>query len=170
MTVCPNDTSCHAVQRYVMAILYFSLKGYQWTECSAPKDWECADEASLAESNCNLLPYLHYPDQPRAGCLHTMPWLSSHHECMWGGLACHSEDHPELAWCMDQIEFQNNNVKGIIPDEIASLKHLRFLALEQGETGGTIPSVLGLLHNIEMIDLDHNKVTSSVLLFQMHGP
>lgn len=139
MAVCPNDTTCHAVQRYVMAVMYFSLKGYQWTECSAPKDWYCEDEANAAETNCNLLPYPHYSNETHIGSLDTKPWLSSDHECMWGGCACHGEDEPEIAWCMDQIGFQGNSLKGIVPDEIASLEHLRFLELEQGEVGWTMP-------------------------------
>jgi hypothetical protein len=162
MMVCPNDTTCHAVQRYVMAVLYFSLKGYQWTECSAPKDYECEEELSLTESKCDLLPYPHYPNQTRIGYLYTKPWLSPTHECMWGGCACHGEDEPEIAWCMDQIEFQANNVKGVIPHEISSLKHLRFLALEQGSTSGTIPSAMGSLHKLEMLDLDYNELSGSI--------
>lgn len=162
MAVCPNDTTCHVVQRYVMAVFYFSLKGYQWTECSAPKDVECEEEINKADDNCSILPTPHYPNQTRVGCLYTKPWLSPFHECMWGGCSCHGDDEPEIAWCMDQIDFQANNLKGVIPYEISSLVHLRILALQQGHVTGSIPSALGKLHHLELLDLDYNEMTGVI--------
>jgi hypothetical protein len=142
MMVCPNNSTCHAVQRYVMAVLYFSLKGYQWSECSAAKDWYCDEEATLADANCNI------------GSNYSKPWLSSSHECHWGGCGCHGEDEPEITWCMDQIELQAINAKGIIPREITSLEHLRFLLVDQDDVSSSIPSAKGSIQKLEINDLE----------------
>ncbi|KAL3791625.1 hypothetical protein HJC23_012215 [Cyclotella cryptica] len=163
MMVCPNDPkTCHTIQRYVMAVMYFSLKGHQWTECSAPKDFNCEDEIKLADQTCNIIPSPHYPNQTRVGGFDAMAWLSPSHECLWGGCVCHGDDVPELSYCLDQLEFEGNNLKGLIPNEIARLEHLRFLSFEKGNLTGTIPSALGSIHGLHTIDLDFNELTGPI--------
>jgi hypothetical protein len=167
MMVCPNDPKiCHPIQRYVMAVMYFSLNGYQWTKCTAPRDFNCQDEIDNKNHGCDIVPSPHYPNESRIGCYDALAWLSPSHECMWGGVAClgdaHGPDEPDLSYCVDQIELENNSLKGLIPHEISNLEHMRFFALEQGNITGTLPSALGSLKKLEILDVDYNKLTGSI--------
>ena len=88
--VCPDDPQL--VQRYVMAVFYYSSRGDDWTQCSAPGD--LSDRASIATANakCNL-----EVDRGGGG---TDAWLTPVSECNWGGLKCH-EDSQSL----ERIDF-----------------------------------------------------------------
>mmetsp|Transcript_2678 Transcript_2678/g.6354 ORF Transcript_2678/g.6354 Transcript_2678/m.6354 type:complete len:784 (+) Transcript_2678:95-2446(+) len=162
MAVCPNDpNTCHTIQRYVLAVFYFSTQGYQWSSCSAPKDYMCEEEISKANEKCNRTVTAHYAND-RVGINESKAWLTPGHECDWGGLACHGENEPEVAFCLDQIDFEANGIAGVIPDEIAQLETMRYLYLEKGELGGSIPSTIGELKNLKVIDLDFNSLTGTI--------
>ena len=88
--LCPEDPTL--VQRYVMAVFYFSTEGPSWIQCSAPED--LSDPASVAEANanCNL--------DVELGQGGTDAWLTAVSECNWGGVACDVTDGT-----MERIEF-----------------------------------------------------------------
>ena len=162
--LCPKDffSSCHLIQRYVLAVFYFTTQGYQWKSCSAPKDYACEEEIATANKNCDRKCTPHH-ESDRIGINETNAWLTPVHECLWGGVACYGErDFPELAYCVDQIDFEDNNLAGNIPNEIASLENLRYLYLERGHMTGTIPSALGKLHDLRVIDLDFNQFSKTI--------
>ena len=162
MMICPNDSNtCHTVQRYVMAVFYFSTEGYQWSSCSAPKDYQCAAEIAKANAGCDVTVTSHYSSD-RIGALDSKAWLTPAHECSWGGVACWGENVPALETCLDQIDFEGNNLRGIIPDEIASLENMRYLALQDGSISGNIPSVVGSLGNLEALDLGKNELSGDI--------
>eukprot|EP01082_Thalassiosira_pseudonana_P000083 g127.t1 g127 contig1:303470-306620(-) len=161
MTVCPQDDSCHAIQRYVLAVFYFSTEGWQWSSCKAPRNYMCEDEIAAADANCDRTVTPHFASD-RVGIFQTSAWLTPIHECHWGGVACRGEDEPELAYCLDQIDIENNNLRGVIPEEIAALENLRYLYLEQGQMSGTIPVFLGSLRELQVIDLDFNNFSGSI--------
>jgi hypothetical protein len=122
MMVCPNDPN--AVQRYVLAVFYFALQGWQWNSCKAPKDFSCEGQINQANKKCDrtATPYV---EQTRIGANETDAWLTPSHECFWGGIACHGDEDPELAYTIDQIDFEANNLKGELPIELSHLKNLR---------------------------------------------
>jgi hypothetical protein len=73
---CPQDPTI--VNRFVMAVLYYSLNGDDWAKCSAPTDF--ADPAAVAEA--------------RANCPGT-PWFMEESECLWTFLTCNSKNETE---------------------------------------------------------------------------
>ena len=73
---CPQDPTI--VNRFVMAVFYYSLDGDDWDECSAPTDFE--DPAAVAEAKAN--------------CPGT-PWLMGELECSWTFLTCNSKNETE---------------------------------------------------------------------------
>jgi hypothetical protein len=75
--ICPDDPSL--VQRYTLAVVYYSTNGNRWTQCNAPNDF--ADPASIAaaNANCALEPF------PGTG---SDAWLTPDSECRWGGVVC----------------------------------------------------------------------------------
>jgi len=159
MMICPQDlNTCHTIQRYVLAVFYFSTQGFQWTSCSAPKDYDCDEEIAKANDGCDRIVTRHYSND-RIGSLDSNAWLTSAHECEWGGVACHGKNpSPELGHCLDQLDFETNNLSGTIPDEIESLGSMRYLYLKNGNIHGTIPSTLGSLSNLEVIALGRNSL------------
>lgn len=83
----------------------------------------CEEEISKANEKCNRTVTAHFAND-RVGINESNAWLTPGHECDWGGLACHGENEPEIAFCLDQIDFEANGIAGVIPDEIAQLETL----------------------------------------------
>ena len=79
MYSCPEDD--HLVQRYVVAVFYYSSIGDEWLQCSAPDDLENPDSIEKANANCNI-----ENESPDGGG--TDAWLTPVSECQWAGLAC----------------------------------------------------------------------------------
>ena len=123
--VCPNSQSL--VQRYVLAVFYYSTIGDGWASCSA--------NSGICEAN---------------------DFLSGEHECTWQGIGCNESG------MVTEIVFENNNIAGVLPDELSVLSSLRVLSLEKGALGGTIPAKLGLLSDLEVLDLDYNVLTGVI--------
>lgn len=69
---CPEDVSL--VQRYAMAVFYYSTEGDDWSKCSAPSDF--TDPASVAAAYANC------PGNP---------WLTNVTACDWAGLTCNDD-------------------------------------------------------------------------------
>jgi hypothetical protein len=91
---CPDHPKL--IQRWALAVMYFSTGGDDWTECFAD-DVACTtslaflgDDAFLSESN----------------------------ECEWAGISC------DLEGCVTEIEYEENNLVGTIPTELGLLEDL----------------------------------------------
>ncbi len=79
--VCPSDNTCDVVQRFVLAVVYFSTNGEAWFQCSGNR---------AASDDCgNDFPF----DQGQSR------FLAPVSECNWAGIRC-SED-----LCVTDIEF-----------------------------------------------------------------
>jgi hypothetical protein len=176
-TLCPTDTNI--IQRYVLAVLYYSTNGNAWTNCSAPSNLN--DESSITQANdeCNITTTnatVLFPNDIRG----TDAWLTPSNECLWGGVSCYGPGTEFLPWTrqnndddnnddddkatkeytISAIEFENNNLDGTLPDEIGfGLSNIRFLALERERLVGTIPSSYGNLINLLLLDFDFNTLS-----------
>jgi hypothetical protein len=129
---CPTDPKL--IQRWALAVFYFSTEGDDWELCS-----------DNPVSPCNVPPFVD-----------DSAFLSEVNECEWAGIRCNTNG------CVTDIEFENNGLAGTIPTELALLTALAFLGLEQGATTGTIPSELGSLSDMFFIDLDFNQLTGTI--------
>lgn len=99
--VCPDDPK--ALQRYILAVFYFSTDGDNWNECSRPESY---DSMSIDEANDNCS----VRTTPIAGgqlnpsflptTEGTFAWLTPVYECEWAGITCRVE-----TTCVDRIEF-----------------------------------------------------------------
>jgi hypothetical protein len=78
--LCPQDPTL--IQRYVLAVFYYSTRGDRWTQCSRPVDLTDRDSIDEANANCNI--------QVVAGNggRTTNAWLTPSQECLWGGVGC----------------------------------------------------------------------------------
>lgn len=136
--LCPDAPKI--LQRWALAVLYYSTNGDDWFSCSEvdPSCSETEDEGG--------------DDDP-------VNFLSSASECEWFGITCAT--FPE-GNCVERIIFENNNLSGTIPTELGVLSNLAVLGMEQGSTSGRIPSQLGNLENMIFIDLDFNELIGSI--------
>lgn len=74
--ICPDDDGCTFLQRWVLAVIYYSTGGDSWFQC-AQTDGDCGTEAPF-ENDTNF--------------------LSSVDECTWAGISC-------ISGCVTEIEF-----------------------------------------------------------------
>lgn len=153
-----DPASAGVYQRYSLAVFYFSMNGdTDWMMCGRNSLNDCIPR--LTNIRNDVVPT--FADNEI--------WLSGVSECLWGGLACKTETR-----CLDRIEFEANNVNGVLPSEISELDGLRYLYLEgafddlgYGDGSmkfltGTIPPEISRLDNLLILDLNYNKLQGSL--------
>lgn len=152
LQVCPQDRNL--IQRYVMAVFYFSTRGDRWTECSSPPlrtDFDTT-EALAAEAAANAACNL----QVAGVNASSDAWLTGGNECEWGGVGCNEDNF------ITRIEFEQNGIAGTLPFELTRLQTLQNLILEEGILTGTIPSKLGEIRSLEQLDLNFNLLQGPI--------
>ena len=152
--VCPDDPN--ALQRYTLAVFYYSTLGDGWLDCSATP--------TFAEDTCDNVRVgtVDNDDSPKISGDYV--WLSPVSECMWAGVQCVEETES-----VDRLEFEGNRLAGTIPTELGHLTELEFLYVEQGNLGGTIPTELGQLSNLLGLDLDYNYLTGEAIPAELYN-
>lgn len=81
---CPNAL----IQRYILAVIYFSTNGNEWFQCSA---------SSNAQDDCGM----EYPFVSK------QRFLNSGSECNWAGIDCND------AQCVTRVEFGKLSVRNL---------------------------------------------------------
>ncbi|KAG8085898.1 hypothetical protein GUJ93_ZPchr0010g10926 [Zizania palustris] len=71
--------------------------------------------------------------------------------CSWFGVEC-SGDERVIA-----LNLSNLGLKGILPQEIGTLTHLRSFILHKNSFYGTIPTEMKHLHELKVLDLGYNN-------------
>jgi hypothetical protein len=144
------------VQRYTLAVFYFSTNGDTWATCGR-NSVDCVPQLTIS------------PNDPIDTFFGSQTWLSSAHECLWGGVSCRTSTE-----CLDRIEFEGENVNGVIPFELEQLFELRYLYLEGANNDqeydsnvyeyltGTIPPQLQALTELLVLDLNYNKLSGAL--------
>lgn len=150
------------VQRYSLAVFYYASLGDEWTQCSAPSDFSDPASVAAADAACNRVVTPFGVSNQRVGATSTQAWLGPDNECQWGGIACWGDDTPNLALCIDQLDFENDGLAGTLANEVSELTSLRFLILEQGTISGPIPSDYGDLERLLILDMDFNELTGDI--------
>lgn len=79
---CPNDK---IVQRWVLALMYYSTGGDNWRQCSSAGSDPCGTQTPFGNKR---------------------RFLSSFNECDWAGITCNVDA------CATEVEFENNNLIG----------------------------------------------------------
>ena len=156
LIVCSDGTGA-VVQRYVLAMFYFSLNGFEWTNCRA-----ASSEVS-------------------GSCIDGKPWLDASHECEWFGIEC------DTNMTVTKLTLKANNLVGVLPEElfvltnlvglsldhnlyiggeisesIGKLTKLTYIEFDENFLGGTLPESLYTLSTLQAIDLNGNKLMGTV--------
>lgn len=145
---CPDDPN--ALQRYTLAVFYYSTLGDEWLDCSATPTFE--------ERTCDSVTVGTVGNDDSPKITGNYVWLSPVNECMWAGVQC-----MEATASIDRLEFEGNGLAGTLPSELGHLSELKYLYLEQGAIGGTIPTELGRLSKLLVLDLDYNYLTGEAI-------
>jgi len=85
-------------------------------------------------------------------------WLSQSTECDWFGVTCNSNPTPKVI----EINLQQNNLVGRIPDELAQLTSLQGIVLYENNLSGSIPPSIGVLERLINLDLEHNALNGTL--------
>ncbi len=100
--ICPDDPK--VLQRYILAVFYYSTDGDDWDECSAPDDPDNANSIDRANENCSLTTTPIIGGSQNPSFLPTtegrFAWLTPVYECEWAGITCRVD-----TTCVDRIEF-----------------------------------------------------------------
>lgn len=149
--VCPGDEKL--IQRYVMALFYYSTEGASWTLC-AQGDGSC--------------------QQPN------VPYLSGNHECEWFGSGCDDDlcmtdiifeannVAGSLPFELEQLEglevisLEQGALQRTIPSNLGTLGSLRILDLDFNAVTGTIPEEIYGLTSLQQLDLNSNRLTGTI--------
>jgi len=132
--VCPDEEE-DVLQRYVMAVLYFSTNGDSWTNCT---------RAEASAVNPTLCP----SDGTR--------FLSTSDVCFWFGVTCGRSS-------ITEISIDENNLDGPLPDEIGKLEELEDIDFDGNRfISGQIPDGWANLDELMSIDLDNNAITGPI--------
>ena len=124
------------VQRWTLAVLYYSSGGPNWQTEG-------------------------FPDTYAEG---KSPWLSYSDECLWEstnqgtqGRICDSDNN------LFAIHLRGAGLTGTLPAELSLLSdHLRLLFVNGNELTGTLPSELGRLTALEKLNLQYNNFSGSL--------
>jgi hypothetical protein len=146
--VCPDDPN--ALQRYTLAVFYYSTFGDNWLDCSAMPNFE--------EGTCDSVTVGTRGNDDSPKITGNYVWLSPVNECTWAGVQC-----MEDTALVDRLEFERNGLAGTLPSELGHLSELKFLFAEQGSLTGTIPTELGRLSKLLALDLDYNYLTGAAI-------
>ena len=168
LRLCPEADDL--IQRYVLAVFYYSTRGNQWLECSAP-DFEdpIAIDTDTANADCTIV-----VDDGESDA-----WLTPSSECNWGGVICDIEGHVIglemstfcfplanlLVYMLTHSIFSSidqNGVNGQLPSEMIGLMSLQKLLLGGQALSGPIPTKLGEIPTLEILDLNFNLLTGSM--------
>lgn len=146
---CPeNDTD--TLERYILALLYFSTQGDEWSSCST-SDLSCSQR-----------------------------WLSDAHICEWFGVSCNKAKRVtkvvmkhnaltgplpaevfELPYLV-QLSLDHNQLDGTISSNIGNLKQLQILELDDNFMTGALPQSLYSISALKAIDLNNNTFVGGI--------
>jgi Leucine-rich repeat (LRR) protein len=107
-------------------------------------------EVSVAEKEALVKLY-----QSTNGSQWTTKWNISMPVATWYGIKLENDK-------VVSINLADNNLKGELPKEIASLVNLQELNLHKNYISGSIPSSIVALKELKILDISFNRLTGSI--------
>ena len=74
----------------------------------------------------------------------------------WNGIGLNEED------CVESITLNNNNLEGVLPEEIGDFSALKRLSLGTNQLIGSLPTSINQLLFLESINLRNNELSGSI--------
>jgi len=139
-----DDTNLY--QRYILALLAFTLDSTAWFACGEHRKFGNVTE-DFAMEDCKI-------QNSQTGQIEDHKvWLSSTEECEWYGVICSQDE------VVRGVELIGNDLIGEIPPEISELRFLQYLALNGNCLFGTIPPEFGKMPNLLSLELHGNGLS-----------
>ena len=154
MQLCPGiDEDDKILQRYTVAVLYFSTGGDDWTRCSRHRT---------------------------SPCIVGGRFLGSNSECLWYGVSCNLsgkifrvdfEDNNLVGTIASELgslaeltslALEKGDLQGTIPSSLGQLDKLETLDLDYNRVSGDVPSEMVGAQALKTIDLNDNKLTGGL--------
>jgi hypothetical protein len=130
-----NDYSeARLIQRYILAVFYFSTNGDDWLYCGR-SDATCGGD----------------PDEAS--------WLSESSECVWLGIECTDNESVDRIFFSRTF---GNNLNGTLPSELTFLSSLERIILQNNLIRGTIPEFLGDISLLNTLILSGNPMEGTI--------
>jgi len=133
-----SPESSQLVQRYALAVLFFSLNLDAEVELGLDT---CESDFIFCEETNAIVRGIKYNKSPLGGSIPTE--------------IAHLEN-------LERLDLRENELQGIIPSDITRMKKLKTVRLDDNNLIGSIPSLIGDLKNMEMLTLRKNKITGSI--------
>lgn len=113
-------------------------------------------QSTISVEECKALGALYNSTNGNSWVDHT-GWFDDENPCSWFGITCENNQVAE-------IRLSDNNLTGVLPDELGDLSALKHLVLQGGNSiGGHIPfASLGKIPNLEALYLAGNDFTGSL--------
>lgn len=136
-------------QRYVLALMAFTLDSLAWYECGEHRTFGNVTEKFM-EEGCEVV------NGATGQVEEHSVWLSSTEECEWYGVICSSDE------VVRGVELIGNDLIGEIPPEISKLRFLQYLALNGNCLYGTIPPEIGKMPSLLSLELHGNGLSGAL--------
>jgi len=136
-------------QRYVLALMAFSLDSLAWFACGEHRRMGNVTE-NFKESDCMI------ENSATRQVEEHKVWLSSTEECEWYGVICSKDE------VVRGVELIGNDLIGEIPPEVSELRFLQYLALNGNCLYGTIPPEIGQMPSLLSLELHGNGLSGEL--------
>lgn len=175
-----NSDDVNLYQRYVLALLAFSLDSLAWYYCGNHRMVNANETVDFVQEDCDVLAATGQLESHKV-------WLSSADECEWYGAKCSGNDGVlrglELSEFISFVQVVNfflllppfsliiqfsfppsvgNDLIGEIPPEISQLRFLQYVAFNGNCLYGTIPPEMGSMPNLLSLELQGNGLSGEI--------
>jgi len=84
------------------------------------------------------------------------------HECDWNGITCGQNNETRIVTGISLSSEYNHIINGTLTDELATLKYLKVLELNQTQLYGTIPRSYSNLWSLTQLNLSGNNISGTM--------
>jgi len=140
--LCPGDRKLN--QRYIAALLYYSMGGAAWTKST--HFLTEVDECEWYGLSCTDNGDIHYIDYDDNKLTGTIPSEIGHLTMLTG----------------ISLDGKTNELEGTIPESIGRLVHLRVIDIDENNLIGSIPDSIYGLKKLKVLDLNDNNLSGSL--------
>jgi len=147
--VCPDDGKCGFLQRWVLAVFYYSTFGDNWVTISGTRApfLGDADECNWFGITCIAV--------GEEECVERIVFEANN---LSGTIPSELALLPELV----ALGMEQGTTSSTIPTEIGKLEKMIFIDLDFNSLSGTIPTQLYQLTNLRTLDLNVNELTGDI--------
>jgi hypothetical protein len=152
--ICPENWE-RVHQRYRLALLYYEMRGSEWTLCQSN---------NLPRRPRNI--YRNVGNRAAVDICLGVPFLDEKNECEWYGLSCgdsYSDAESDRYFPVKVIDLQSSNLNGELFDELYGFEGIETLMLNGNQRiTGTLSEDIGNLTSLQFLELQSNILSGAI--------